>query len=476
MQTLDRFYIGGKWVDAKGRETMDVINPATEEVCAVLSLGQPSDIDAAVVAARAAFETFSQTSREERLELLGKVIAGYKVRMGDIAAAVTTEMGSPKWLAGSAHAGAGLGHLMTAMKTLEDYEFEEQRGGTHISKEPIGVCGFITPWNWPMNQIACKLAPALSTGCTVVWKPSEVSPLSADILMEILHEAGVPAGVVNMVHGDGPTVGAAISAHPGIDMVSFTGSTRAGILVAQAAAPTVKRVAQELGGKSANIIMDDLNEEDFAKAVAEGVQKMSINTGQNCNAPSRMLVPAVRMDEAIAAATAAANAIAVNDPEEDGMAMGPVVSEIQYGKIQSLIEKGTEEATLIAGGTGRPEHLNRGYYVRPTVFANVSNDMTIAREEIFGPVLCILPYQDEDDAISIANDTVYGLSGYISGNNQDRIKQIAKRIRSGMIHVNGASTDLSAPFGGYKQSGNGREWSSEGFEEYLETKAVMGAG
>ena len=476
MQILDRFYIDGKWVDAKGRSTMDVINPATEEVCAVLSLGEPSDIDAAVVAARAAFETFSQTSREERLELLGKVIAGYKARMGDIAAAVTTEMGSPKWLAGSAHAGAGLGHLMTAMKTLEDYEFEEQRGGTHISKEPIGVCGFITPWNWPMNQIACKLAPALATGCTVVWKPSEVSPLSADILMEILHEAGVPAGVVNMVHGDGPTVGAAISAHPGIDMVSFTGSTRAGILVAQAAAPTVKRVAQELGGKSANIIMDDLNEEDFAKAVAEGVQKMSINTGQNCNAPSRMLVPAVRMDEAIAAATAAANAIAVNDPEEDGMAMGPVVSEIQYGKIQSLIEKGTEEATLIAGGTGRPEHLNRGYYVRPTVFANVSNDMTIAREEIFGPVLCILPYQDEDDAISIANDTVYGLSGYISGNNQDRIKQIAKRIRSGMIHVNGASTDLSAPFGGYKQSGNGREWSSEGFEEYLETKAVMGAG
>ena len=391
MQTLDRFYIDGKWVDAKGRKTMDVINPATEEACAVLSLGNETDIDAAVAAARAAFETFSQTSREERLALLGKVIAGYQARMGDIAAAVTTEMGSPKWLAGSAHAGAGLGHLMTAMKTLENYEFEEQRGGTHISKEPVGVCGFITPWNWPMNQIACKLAPALATGCTVVWKPSEVSPLSADILMEILHDAGVPAGVVNMVHGDGPTVGAAISAHPGIDMVSFTGSTRAGILVAQAAAPTVKRVSQELGGKSANIIMNDLDDAAFAKAVAEGVQKMSINSGQNCNAPSRMLVPAARMDEAIKAATAAAEAIAVDDPMEDGMAMGPVVSEVQYGKIQSLIEKGTEEADLIAGGTGRPEHLNRGYYVRPTVFANVSNDMTIAREEILAPYCAFCP-------------------------------------------------------------------------------------
>jgi len=475
MQKLDKFYIEGKWVAAASRKTMDVINPATEEPCAVLSLGESSDVDAAVSAARKAFETFSLTSRAQRLELLGKVIAGYKARMGDIAAAVTTEMGSPKWLAGSAHAGAGLGHLMTAMKTLENYEFEEQRGGTHISKEPVGVCGFITPWNWPMNQIACKLAPALATGCTVVWKPSEVSPLSADILMEVLHEAGVPAGVVNMVHGDGPIVGAAISAHPGIDMVSFTGSTRAGIMVAQAAAPTVKRVSQELGGKSANIIMNDLDADEFAKAVAEGVTKMSINTGQNCNAPSRMLVPAARMDEAIAAATQAADAIAVDDPGSDGMAMGPVVSEVQYGRIQSLIEKGMEEADLIAGGTGRPKHLNRGFYVRPTVFANVSNDMTIAREEIFGPVLCILPYDDEDDAIAIANDTVYGLSGYISGGDIDKVRAVARRLRTGMVHLNGASTDINAPFGGYKQSGNGREWSAEGFEEYLETKAVMGS-
>ena len=292
--------------------------------------------------------------------------------------------------------------------------------------------------------------------------------------MEVLHEAGVPAGVVNMVHGDGPGVGAAIAAHDGIDMVSFTGSTRAGILVAQAAAPTVKRVAQELGGKSANIIMDDLNADEFSKAVAMGMQKMTVNTGQNCNAPSRMLVPVARMEEAIAIAKSAANAIVVDKPNEDGMAMGPVVSEIQWGRIQSLIEKGTQEATLVAGGLGRPEHLNRGYFVQPTVFGNVTNDMTIAREEIFGPVLCILGYADEDDAIAIANDTVYGLSGYISGNNVDRIKEIAARLRTGMVHVNGAPTDLSAPFGGYKQSGNGREWSAEGFEEYLETKSVMG--
>ncbi len=474
MQKLERFYIDGKWVAATGRDTIDVINPATEEACATLALGSTNDVDLAVQSAKTAFESFSQTSREERLALLSNIITEYKARMGDIAQAITLEMGAPKWLAASAQAGAGLGHLMTAAKTLESYEFEEQRGGTHISKEPIGVCGFITPWNWPMNQIACKLAPALATGCTIVWKPSEVSPLSADILMEVLHEAGVPAGVVNMVHGDGPTVGAAISAHPGVDMVSFTGSTRAGIMVAQAAAPTVKRVAQELGGKSANIILDDLGSDEFARAVTDGVQKMSMNTGQNCNAPSRMLVPAARMDEAMNIAKEVANAIAVDDPQADGMAMGPVVSETQYNRIQSLIEKGTEEATLVAGGAGRPEHLNRGFYVRPTVFGNVSNNMTIAKEEIFGPVLCILPYADEEDAIMIANDTVYGLSGYISGKDTDKIKQVAARLRTGMVHVNGAPTDISAPFGGYKQSGNGREWSSEGFEEYLETKAVMG--
>ena len=475
MQKLDRIYIDGQWTAPTGGQSIDVVNPATEEACAQLSLGSSADVDKAVAAARKAFASFSQTSREERLELLGKVISGYQARMGDLAAAMTTEMGAPKWLAASGHAGSGLGHLMTAAKTLETYEFAEQRGGTHITKEPIGVCGFITPWNWPMNQIGCKLAPALATGCTVVWKPSEVSPLSADILMEILHDAGVPAGVVNMVHGDGPTVGAAISAHEGIDMVSFTGSTRAGVMVAQAAAPTVKRVTQELGGKSANIIMDDLDDEAFSKAVAGGMQSMVMNSGQNCNAPSRMLVPAHRMDAAIQIAAQAADAVDIANPTSDGMAMGPVVSEVQYNRIQSLIEKGIEEgATLAAGGLGRPEHLNRGYYVRPTVFGNVNNDMTIAREEIFGPVLSILPYEDEDDAVSIANDTVYGLSGYISGSNPQSIKRVAGQIRAGMVHVNGAPTDINAPFGGYKRSGNGREWSAEGFEDYLETKAVMG--
>ncbi len=475
MQKLDRIYIGGEWVSPTGGQSIDVVNPATEEACAVLSLGSSTDVDLAVAAARKAFVSFSQTSREERLELLGNVISGYKARMGDIAAAITTEIGAPKWLAASGHAGSALGHLMTAAKALETYEFEEQRGTTHISKEAIGVCGFITPWNWPMNQIGCKLAPALATGCTVVWKPSEVSPLSADILLEILHDAGVPAGVVNMVHGDGPTVGAAIAAHEGIDMVSFTGSTRAGVMVAQAAAPTVKRVTQELGGKSANIIMDDLDDEAFAKAVASGMQSMTMNSGQNCNAPSRMLVPARRMDAAIKVAAAAADAVQIADPTSDGMAMGTVVSEIQYNRIQSLIEKGIEEgATLAAGGLGRPEHLNRGYYVRPTVFGNVKNEMIIAREEIFGPVLCILSYDNEEDAVSIANDTIYGLSGYISGRNSEGVKRVARQIRAGMVHVNGAPTDINAPFGGYKRSGNGREWSLEGFEDYLETKAVMG--
>jgi len=475
MQQLNRIYIDGNWTAPSGDQVIDVVNPATEEACAQLSLGSSADVDAAVAAAKKAFVTFSQTSKEERLELLGKVIAGYQARMGDLAAAMTTEIGAPKWLAASGHAGSGLGHLMTAAKTLESYEFEEQRGGTHIQKEPIGVCGFITPWNWPMNQIGCKLAPALATGCTVVWKPSEVSPLSADILMEILHDAGVPAGVVNMVHGDGPNVGAAIAAHEGVDMVSFTGSTRAGVMVAQAAAPTVKRVTQELGGKSANIIMDDLDDESFAKAVAGGMQSMAMNSGQNCNAPSRMLVPAHRMDAAIKAAGDAADAVQVADPTSDGMAMGTVVSKVQFDRIQSLIGKGIGEgATLVSGGLGRPEHLNRGYYVRPTVFGNVNNDMTIAREEIFGPVLCILPYENEDDAVAIANDTVYGLSAYISGSDPESVKRVAGQIRSGMVHVNGAPTDINAPFGGYKRSGNGREWSAEGFEDYLETKAVMG--
>ena len=474
MQTLDKFYINGEWIAAKNARVIDVINPATESACAQLSLGTAEDVDNAVRAAQNAFESFSQTSRQDRLALLDKVISGYKARMGDIAEAITLEMGAPKWLSGSAHAGAGLGHLMAGRKALENFEFEEERGKTVITKEPIGICGFITPWNWPMNQIACKLAPALATGCTIVWKPSEVSPISANIVMEILEKAGVPAGVVNMIHGDGPEVGAAIASHPGIDMVSFTGSTRAGILVAQAAAPTVKRVAQELGGKSANIILDDLNTEEFAKAVSGGMRSMVMNSGQNCNAPSRMLVPAHRMDEAMKAAGDMANAIQVADPQSEGMAMGPVVSAVQFERIQHLIGVGSDEATLVAGGVGRPDGLESGFYVKPTVFGNVTNDMTIASEEIFGPVLCILAYENEAEAVAIANDTVYGLSGYISGNDIDNIRTIASRLRTGMIHVNGAPGDMAAPFGGYKQSGNGREWGADGFDEYLETKAVMG--
>lgn len=472
MKNIDQFYINGQWETATGA-TIDVINPADESVCAKLSLGNASDVDRAVAAAKTAFESFSQTSVEERKALLGKIITGYQARMGDIAEAVTEEMGAPAWLASGAHAGAGLGHLMTAMAALDDFSFQEQRGSTLVSKEPIGVCGFITPWNWPMNQIACKLAPALATGCTIVWKPSEVSPLSAHILMEIIHDAGVPAGVVNMVHGDGPGVGASIAAHGGIDMVSFTGSTRAGVLVAQAAAPTVKRVSQELGGKSANIIMADLDAKGFAKAVSSGVQSMVLNSGQNCNAPSRMLVPSARMDEALEIAKQTANAIPVG-PNVEGMAMGPVVSKAQFDRIQSLIAKGLSETQAKAGGAGLPDGIDGGYYVRPTVFGPVDNQMTIAREEIFGPVLCILPYDTEDEAVAIANDTVYGLSGYISGADTDRALSLAKRLRTGMVHVNGAPGDLAAPFGGYKQSGNGREWGADGFDEYLETKAIMG--
>ncbi len=474
MQVLDKNYINGQWVKSSGDKFIDVINPATEEACAQLLPGTVKDVDEAVEAASNAFESFGNTSRQERLELLDNIISAYKARMDDLAKAVSLEMGAPVWLATGAHAPAGLGHLTTARKVLEDYKFEQEKDTYLLRREPIGVCGFITPWNWPINQISCKLGPALATGCTVVWKPSEISPLSANILMEILDEAGVPKGVVNMVHGEGETVGAAISSHKHIDMVSFTGSTRAGILVAKAAANTVKRVTQELGGKSPNIILDDFDEEGFAKAVAGGMKTMTVNSGQNCNAPSRMLVPEHRMEQAIKAAKMVADNVEVGAPDSENMVMGPVVSEVQFNKIQALIEQGVKEgAKLVAGGSGRPKHLNKGYYVRPTVFANVDNDMTIAREEIFGPVLCIIPYKDEDEAIRIANDTDYGLSGYVSGANPESVKRVAGKIRAGMIHTNGAPVNRNAPFGGYKQSGNGREWGEAGFEDFLETKSVL---
>ena len=470
-----QFYIDGHWVDPSGEaRPFPVINPATEEPIARIALGSAKDVDLAVAAARRAFETYSQTTREQRIDLLKAISAAYQARYDEIAETISLEMGAPLWLSKAAQAATGLGHFAQMIAVLEKYSFEEQRGTTRIRREPIGVCGLITPWNWPINQIACKVAPALAAGCTMVLKPTEIAPLNAILFAEILHSAGVPAGVFNLVNGDGPTVGQAIAEHPGVDMVSFTGSTRAGIEVARAAAPTVKRVAQELGGKSANIILDDA---DFAAAVGGGTMGCAMNSGQSCNAPTRMLVPRSRHDEAVAIAKATAEQISVGDPSAATSRIGPVVSEAQWNKIQGLIRKGIDEgATLVIGGPGRPEGIERGYYVRPTVFANVRNDMAIAREEIFGPVLSILPYEDEEDAIRIANDTPYGLAGYVSSGNLDRARRVASRIRAGQISVNGAPPDFSAPFGGYKQSGNGREWGEFGFGEFLETKAVVGWG
>lgn len=468
----NKFFINGEWVEPD-RPTLEVINPATEEPFATISVGTADDVDAAAKAAKAAFASWSTSSIETRKTVLGNIIAELKARSEEMAVAISTEMGAPMGLSKTAQVGSGLGHFMTALKILEDFDFEETRGSTKIVKEPAGVCGFITPWNWPLNQIACKVAPAIAAGCTMVLKPSEIAPVSAYILAEVIAESGLPAGVFNLVNGDGPAVGSAISAHPDIDLVSFTGSTRAGREVARAAADGIKRVTQELGGKSANIILEDVA--DFAKAVAGGVAGCFGNSGQSCNAPTRMLVPAARMAEAIEVAKVAAAKATVGDPQDESTRLGPVVSEMQYTKIQGLIAKGVEEgADLIAGGTGRPEGLDKGYYVQPTVFANVTNDMTIAREEIFGPVLSIIAYQDEEDAVRIANDTDYGLSGYVSGE-ASHAQAVALKLRTGNVHINGAGPDFAAPFGGYKQSGNGREWGIEGFEEFLETKAIMGA-
>ncbi len=475
MQERLQFYIDGKWVNPVTPKTIDVINPATEEPFARISLGSKADVDKAVAAARKAFETFSKTTREERLALLGKIIAVYQTKYDLIAETISKEMGAPMWLSKAAQAATGMGHLAEAAKILKDYKFEEMHGTTAIVKEPVGVCGFITPWNWPINQIVCKVAPALAAGCTIVLKPSEVAPMNAMLFADVLHEAGVPPGVFNLVNGDGPTVGEALSAHPGIDMMSFTGSTRAGIAVAKAAADTVKRVAQELGGKSANIVLEDA---DLAKAVSGGVMQMMTNSGQSCNAPSRMFVPRAKNDQAIAIAKATAEKVKVaapDSPDATPGSIGPVVSELQFNKIQALIKKGIDEgATLVTGGLGRPEGMNRGYYVRPTIFANVTNDMTIAREEIFGPVLTMLPYDTEADAIRMANDTVYGLSGYVQSGDLAHARKVASQLRTGNVHLNGAGADFSAPFGGYKQSGTGREWGEYGFEEFLETKAVLG--
>lgn len=468
------FYIDGKWVAPAKARTHDVINPANEEPVGRISLGSAADVDKAVAAAKRAFETWSQTSIDERKALLDKIIAIYQRRMPEMAETISMEMGAPLPMANAMQAPAGLGYLMDARKQLDEFKFEEDQPGSHIIKEPIGVVGMITPWNWPMNQICAKVGPALAAGCTMVLKPSELAPLNAVLFAEILDEAGVPPGVFNLVNGDGPGVGAALSAHPDIDMMSFTGSTRAGQAVMENCAKGIKKVALELGGKSPNIILDDA---DLKKAVTRGMMHMANNTGQSCNAPSRMLAPRSKYDEVVAIAAETAKSIKVSAPDkaEQGN-IGPLANPNQFKKVQGLIEKGVEEgATVAAGGPGRPEGFNRGYYVKPTVFANVTNDMTIAREEIFGPVLVVIPYEDEDDAIRIANDTPYGLAAYVQGSDE-RARKVARRLRAGNVHINGAFGGMGTPFGGYKQSGLGREGGKFGLEEFLEVKAAIGWG
>ncbi|SPP92908.1 aldehyde dehydrogenase family protein [Bradyrhizobium vignae] len=471
MRDYTKLYIDGAWTASLGGHAVEVINPATEKAAGKITLATAADVDRAVIAARSAFKTFSRTSRQERIDLLSSILSVYGKRHADLAAAVSEELGAPIKFATDTQAGIGFLHLQTAIAALKNYKFEHPRGvRTEIRREPIGVVGMITPWNWPINQIVVKVFPALATGCTSVHKPSEIAPFSAHILAEIFHEAGVPAGVYNLVDGDGPTVGAAISAHPDIDMVSFTGSTAAGIDVAKRAADSVKRVHQELGGKSPNIILDDAN---LQSAITQNIYRLMINAGQSCHAPSRMLVPADKMEEAKAIAKAVSATITVGDPNT-AVYMGPVVSERQWNRIQSLINKGIEEgATLVTGGPGRPNGLSTGYYVKPTIFADVKNDMTIAREEIFGPVLCIIGYNDVDDAVAIANDTVYGLGAFIQSGSDKRANEVADRIRAGVVFINGAGEDPEAPFGGYKMSGNGREWGETAFGEFLETKAVV---
>src|SRR5215470_4688136 len=469
-----KFYIDGAWVDPTGNNTREVINPATEESMYAIALGSKADVDKAVAAARRAFRTFSRTSRDERVALLTRIAEVYKKRIKEVGTAISDEMGAPMALAERAQAGAGLGHIMTTIDVLKTYKFEEALGSATVVREAVGVIGMITPWNWPLNQIACKVAPALAAGCTMILKPSEYTPTSALIFAEVMDAAGVPKGVFNLINGLGPEVGAAMSEHPDIDMISFTGSTRAGIDVAKRAAVTVKRVTQELGGKSPNIILEDA---DMAKAVAGGTTHCFNNSGQSCNAPTRMLVPLQRMAEATAIAKAVADKTRVGDPKSAESNLGPVVNRVQWDKIQALIKKGIDEgAKLAAGGLGLPDGLNKGYYVRPTVFSDVSNDMAVAREEIFGPVLSIIGYKDEDDAVRIANDTPYGLAGYVSSPNAERARHVARRLRAGNINLNGAPNERGAPFGGYKHSGNGREWGRFGLEEYLEVKAVAGWG
>jgi len=469
---LDKFYIDGEWVDPIKNQEIDIINPANEIAIGKLNVGTEQDIDKAVSAARKAFQKFSVTSVNERLELLTEIRNIFKKRFDEIVDAITTEMGAPIKLSRGAQAAVGLGHLKTAIRVLENHKFEYEFNGSIIRYEPIGVCGLITPWNWPINQTISKLGPCLAAGCTAILKPSEISPLSANIVAEIIHEAKAPAGVFNMVHGLGPVVGEALSNHEDVDMMSFTGSTRGGIAVAQASAKTVKRVSQELGGKSPNIILDD---SAFENSVKTGVEKIMENTGQSCNAPTRMLIPRNRQKEALELAKIVAEGLKTGDPTNEDTDIGPLVSEVQFKKVQRLIEAGIKEgADLVTGGLGKPKELTKGYYVKPTVFGNVENRMEIAQEEIFGPVLSIIPYDNEEEAIAIANDTDYGLSAYITGEDKDRLREIGRRVRAGQVHINYGSGGTNAPFGGFKQSGNGREKAEWGLEEFLEIKAIMG--
>ena len=470
---LTKFYINGEFTDPSSSETLGIINPATEEKIGIVALGSIDDVDRAVYSARKAFSVSSKLSKTDRLDILKTVRENYKKRFNDLSEAIRLEMGAPIKLAEGAQAATGLGHLKTAIRVLENHEFEYKHGDYIVREEPIGVCGLITPWNWPINQIVSKVAPAFAAGCTVILKPSEIAPLSAMIIAEIMHESKIPAGMFNLINGLGNIVGEAMSAHKDIDMMSFTGSTRGGVAVATASAATVKRVSQELGGKSANIILDD---DSFTKSITNGVTHVMSNTGQSCNAPTRMLVPLSRHDEALDIAKNSVENIKVGKPDDINTDLGPLVSITQYNKVQNLIEKGIEEgAQLVSGGKGKPDGFEKGYYVKPTIFGNVSNNMIIAKEEIFGPVLSIIPYDDIEHAVSIANDTVYGLAAYVTGEDQKKCLEVARELRAGQISLNYGSSGPSAPFGGYKQSGNGREKAEWGLDEFLEIKAIMGS-
>jgi aldehyde dehydrogenase (NAD+) len=467
-----QFYIDGAWVDPVEPKELKVINPATEEVAGVISMGSAKDVDRAVTAARRAFDSYSRTSPAERLALMERILVAYKAHYAEIAQAITIEMGAPVTLSKGGQTGVGVGHISAMIEVLKNFKFEEMHGTVRLVQEPVGVCALITPWNWPVNQVAAKVIPALAAGCTMVLKPSEYSPFSAIIWAKVMHEAGVPKGVFNLVNGDGLSVGAPLSSHREVDMVSFTGSTRAGSEVAKNAAASIKRVHQELGGKSPNVLLDDA---DFERAVTKSVQHVFQNSGQSCNAPTRMLVPAAKLAEVEAIAKRVAEAVVTGDPTSEKTNLGPLVSKVQFERVAGYIAKGIAEgAKVVIGGSGRPDGLTKGYFVKPTIFSNVNNDMTIAREEIFGPVLCILPYDNEEQAVQIANDTPYGLAAYVWSKDNLHARRIGARIRAGQVTLNGAQGGMNTPFGGFKMSGNGREWGEHGLRDYLEVKAVIG--